>query len=164
MQVERKDGSLDLVVIWRESNFLMAAVPIEYLGMYESKDRDYIKEHAIAHFEMLSIIFTSWNLRDRFKSKQRILIRCDNKIVESVLISKNTADLFLMQGVRWIYMFTVIRKIRFFIKYIWTKNNVIADALSRFDPTEAEEYVANKTDYKINWIRNVCFSDINIYS
>ena len=61
-------------------------------------------------------------------------------------------------------MFAVIRKIRFFIKYIWTKNNVIADALSRFDPKEAEDYVTNKTNYKFEWIENVCFPDINIYS
>ena len=125
----------------------MAEIPKEYLGMYESKDRLYIKEFAIAHFEMLGIIFTLWNLRDSFVKGQRTLIRCDNKTVESVLISKNSADLFLMQGVRWICMFAVIRKIRFFIKYIWTKNNVIADALSRFDPKEAEDYVSNKTDY-----------------
>ena len=146
-----------------EGNLLMANVPEKYLGMYESKERNYTKEYAIAHFEMLGIIFTLWNLRNKFNAGQRILIRCDNKIVESVLKSKNSADLFLMQGVRWICMFAVRRKLRFFIKYIWTKNNVIADALSRFDPKEAEQYVTDKTQYKINWVKNVCFPDINIY-
>ena len=57
--------------------------------------------------------------------------------VEAVLKSKNSADLFLADAIRWICMFAKNNKIRFYIKYIHAKVNKIPDELSRFNKEEA---------------------------
>ena len=76
------------------------------------------------------------------------MLRTDNRTVEAVLKNKNTADMFLADAMRWICMLAHKKRIRFYIKYIWTKENKLHDALSSFDAKKAIEE-ARKLDFQI---------------
>ena len=142
---------------------IMERVPAQYLSYYENKDKEYTKEYAIAHFEMLAIIVGLWHFRNCFKCNHWILLRTDNKTVEAVLKNKNTADMFLADAVRWVCMFAKERNIRFYIKYVWTKENKIPDALSRYDLSKTIELTKKVTNQQPRICRNVIFPDINIW-
>ena len=91
-----------------------------------------------------------------------MLLRTDNKEVEAVLISKNSADLFMADAIRWICMFARNLRIRFYIKYIYTKANKILDALSRFNKEEALKE-AKRLKFSPSWCKNVEFPRIDIW-
>ena len=94
--------------------------------------------------------------------RQTIILKTDNKELESILISKNSADLFLTNAIRWICMFARDHKVRFYIKYIHTKVNKIPDALSRFNKEEALKEV-EATKFTPRWCKNVVFPLIDVW-
>ena len=140
----------------------MEEIPQKHLEHFKDEDRNYIKNFAIAHFEMLSIIVELWYFGNTFNVKQTILLRTDNKAVESMLISKNSADLFLADAIRWICMFARDHKIRSYKKFIHTNVNKMPDALSRFNKEGALREV-KKTKFTPRWCRNRVFSLIDIW-
>ena len=143
-----------------EGRMMWDEVPTKFLNSYINIERNYEKEYAIAHFEMLAIVVGLWSFRELLKTDDCILLRTDNKFVESVLKSKNSADLFLSDGVRWICMFAMEKEIRFYVTYINTKVNIVADALSRFDPkTATDEVVRRGRTPEI--YRNIEYPEIN---
>ena len=123
-------------------------VPKTYLGVYEDKPRNYLKEYAIPHFEMLSVVVALNTFAPYFPENAKILIRTDNTTVESVLKKKDNKDLFLQDGLRWSLMFARKHHIRLWVNYIWTEDNVYADLLSRFDIQKFLEY-SHKQNVKL---------------
>ena len=158
----RDEGWCPRVGKYYKGQLIMERIPQRYLNYYKDEDRKYIKKFATSHFEMLAIIVGLWHFRKQFNSKQIILLRIDNEKVESMLITKHSADLVLADAIRWICMFARDSKIRFYIKYIHTKVNKIPDALNRFNKEEALREV-KKTRFSPSWCREVKFPWINIW-
>jgi len=148
---------------YMQGYYIMEEVPECFLGIFVDRERSYEKEFAIPHFEMLAIIVTLFNLKNEFRTHHRILLRCDNKMVNAIIMNKNSKDLFLAQAIRWLCMFAVKKKVRFYIQYIWTKNNVIADALSRFDEEAALKEVHRKRHPRPVRLVEAHFPDIYKY-
>ena len=109
-----------------------SVVPETFLQRYERIARNYSKEFAIAHFEMLSVVVALLTFRSILPKSAKILIRTDNKTVESVFIGKNNSDLFHQDGLRWSLMFAKNNDWLLWISYINTHINTYADLLSRF--------------------------------
>ena len=124
-------------------NWSMTPVPPEYHNKYNCKALNYEKEIAIVHFEALAVVSALHTYRDSFKEGDWIKLYCDNTGCCSVFERKNSNDLLLMDCVRWIVMFAMKKRIGFYIQYIRTTHNKLADPLSRFDP---KKFMANCND------------------
>jgi len=112
---------------------------------------------------MLAILVGLWNFRLDINKGDDILLRTDNKTVESVLKSKNSADLHLAEAIRWICMFAFEREIRFYVLYINTKVNKMPDALSRFDIVKAIQLIKESKGAKAMRKEVVKFPEINVW-
>ena len=159
----RETGWCPGIGVFFEGYLIMSKIPSKYTGYYQNKDREYTKEYAIAHFEMLAIVVGLWNFREHFKRGETILLRTDNKTVEGVLKNKSSADMFLADAIRWINMFAWENELRFYINYVHTKVNKIPDALSRFEKKKAEDYTASLTKYHPKWVNQVQYPDVDIW-
>ena len=91
----------------------------------------YLKNYTIVHLEMLNILVTirAWK---KFFQNKRILIKCDNQAVVSVLTTGRTSDLTLSAIARNIMMETATYDIDLQVIHILGVENKIADLLSRW--------------------------------
>ena len=87
--------------------------------------------YVIVHLEMLNILVTirAWK---KFFQNKRILIKCDNQAVVSVLTSGRTSDLTLGAIARNIMMETATYDIDLQVIHVLGVDNKIADLLSRW--------------------------------
>ena len=118
--------------VWYKGHWAAMQVPEQYTHVFEVREMEYAKEMAIAHFEALAIVVGLNAFKDMIGSKRKILLRTDSKHVESALMNKSSKDPFLQSCVRWICMFAIEMECRPYVRYIHTKSNGPADALSRF--------------------------------
>ena len=91
----------------------------------------YLKNYTIVHLEMLNILVTIRAWKNFFQNK-RILIKCDNQAVVSVLTTGRTSDLTLSAIARNIMMETATYDIDLQVIHILGVENKIADLLSRW--------------------------------
>ena len=88
----------------------------------------------IVHLEMVNIL-VALRLFAPFWSRKRILIRCDNQAVVSVLNMGKTRDPFLAACARNVWLITAQADIEVIYTHIKGRNNVVADLLSRWQNT-----------------------------
>ena len=83
---------------------------------------------------MLAIIVALHNLKPYLTPNALFTIRTDSKHAESALRAKSSKDEFLMDRVRWTTRWAAVEwDVRFHIDYVNTKDNTMADLLSRFE-------------------------------
>jgi len=123
-----------------KGNWSSTMIPEQYINKYKCNVLDYEKDIGIVHFEALAIVAAVHTFEKDIKPGEYLKLWCDNQGVCGVFTNKNSDDLFLMDCLRWLVMFAVERKIRFKIDYINTKDNTLADPLSRFN---IEEFLIN---------------------
>ena len=150
--------------VFFEGRWISVQVPARYLTQYQSRHTSYVKDYAIAHFEMLAILVALHNLRDVISEYTNIMLRTDSQHVESALKSKNSSDEFLMSAVRWIIMFAIKHNIQFYCRYVNTKLNLLADDASRFALSKllrnAKQKCAEK-GWKLRRLRNIKFPKLD---
>ena len=129
----RERGWNPAIGVWYKGHSISIKVPRRYQGHFRGHNDNQSKEYAIAHFEMLAIIVALHNLKPYLTPNALFTIRTDSKHAESALRAKSSRDEFLMDGVRWTTMWAVEWDARFHIDYVNTKDNTMADLLSRFE-------------------------------
>ena len=160
----KQNGWTPGIGAWFEGKWLSEPVPARFLQQYESQHTDYVKDFAIAHFEMLSIVVAFHNLQHWIAPHHEIRLLTDNKHVQSALQKKDTHDEFLMNCVRWIILFAIQNKITFYVTYINTKHNVLADLASRFEVDMLEQQgklVCDENGWEMQRLWLVAFPELN---
>ncbi len=122
--------------VWYKGQFIMAPIPAHFTETFSVQERDYEKDFAIAHFEMIAIITGLHTFGDQLKRGSKLTLRTDSQHVLSVMKSKNSDDIFLQSCLRWLCMFAIENNIRLYVLYVTSKRNSIPDAASRFDKAE----------------------------
>ncbi len=128
----REKGWCPGIGAYYRGHWMLAEVPSQFLDKYENETLNYSKETQIAHFEALAIVAAINSFEPFIESNICIHLKCDNQVCEGIFANKNSDDLFIMDCVRWLVMFAVDHRIRFYISYCLTLEN-ISDPLSRFD-------------------------------
>ena len=157
----RENGWNPGMGVWYKGQFIMSQIPQHYKDTFIFQDRDYEKEFAIAHFEMIAIITGLHTFREQFKSGSKLILRTDSMHVLSVMKNKNSNDIFLQSCLRWLCMFAVEKNIRLYLLYINTKKNLIPDMASRFDTLSLYRY-ATKECQRNNWKLRDCTDNMII--
>lgn len=91
--------------------------------------------------EMLALLFHIIISKDKFMNKS-ILIFCDNKVVNSVIIKRWARNPKMMQLIYKLVIIKIMYRIEVYVEWIPTKLNRIADLLSR--DRIAEYFIAAK--------------------
>ena len=162
----RMKGWNPAIGIWWKGHYFAGRIPPRFRATFETQSASSESEFAIAHFEMLSIVVAFHNLRDHFHKGMRIMLRTDNKNCESALINKGSKDEFLCDATRWLTMYAVKEGIRMHVDYVNTKDNKMADWLSRFDMKlflkEARKLCREK-GWTLREMQDVEYPDVRIY-
>ena len=104
---------------------------------------EYCHNFAIVHLEMLNIL-VSFRVWCQYWSKRRIIIKCDNQAVVSMIISGKTQDMALAAITKYIMMEAVKYDINLQVIHILVVDNKITDLLSRWQITkEPEKFLKN---------------------
>ena len=96
------------------------------------------ENYSIVHLEMLNIL-VALRVWAKEWSNKKILLKCDNQAVVSVLNSGKTQDLTLAAMARNINMLLAVKDIELQIIHILGTDNKIADLLSRWNITNNPE-------------------------
>ena len=101
---------------------------------------------------MLNILVTI-RIRKKFFQIKRILIKCDNQSVVSVLNSGRTCDLTLSAIARNIMMETATHDIELQMVHILGADNKIADLLSRWYITKNPHLILEQFISNLEWLQ-----------
>ena len=124
-------GWMPGVGCWYKGQWIAIKVPGDMIkGFYSRHKKRWIRCQ-IQHFEMMAVVVAFANLD--LGTKKKYVLQTDNTHVESALKNKNSADEVLMNGVRWITQWARRNDVTFYIEYIHTKANTMADHASRFN-------------------------------
>ena len=125
--------------IYFEGDWIMDSIPKALLKRFFDPYKNVEKDVHIAHFEMLAVLVGIKSFaerlnvfRDNGDSTPCLMLYCDNTNVVDALTRKRSDDAMMMACVRWICQWMVRNQYRYFVKYVKTKDNVLADALSRY--------------------------------
>jgi len=122
---------------WYKGQWIAMEVPEGMTKGFKSRNKGSWIRCQIQHFEMMAVVVAFANM-DLEKGSEYVL-QTDNRHVESALKTKNSGDEVLMNGVRWITQWVRRNDITFYIEYIHTKANVMADHCSRYKMKEIRE-------------------------
>ena len=96
----------------------------------------------------------------------RIMLKTDNTNCECALINKGSEDEFLCDATRWLTMYAVKEGIRMHVDYVNTKDNKMADWLSRFEMKPFLKEARKQCDEKgwtLREMQDVEYPDVRIY-
>ena len=96
------------------------------------------ENYSIVHLEMLNILVALRVWAKQWANK-KVLLKCDNQAVVSVLNSGKTQDLTLAAMARNINMLLAVEDIELQVIHILGSDNKIADLLSRWSITSNPE-------------------------
>ena len=117
-----------------------AVIPHRWLTQYVNQGPYTVNEPHIFHFEMMAIFTAIKAFQHLFKPQETILVRCDNEGVVGAIINKRGTDAFTEDALRYMAMENIIHNHRQFILPIGTKENFLADDLSRFEVSKFKEH------------------------
>ena len=122
--------------------------------VYSIKIPKNFENYSIVHLEMLNIL-VALRVWCRQWAASKILLKCDNRAVVSVLNSGKTLDLTLGAMAQNIAMILAIKDIELQVIHILGSDNKIADLLSRWYITE------NPTEKLHKFIQNPLWLNVN---
>ena len=110
-------------------------VPTYLVDKYLSEYNEAVLEYNIQNFEMLSVVSLIYTYTEIIKKhpSKGLLIYNDNSSTVRHIIKKSARNEFNMACVRWLINWLAVNQIWIKIDDISTKDNYLADALSRFD-------------------------------